>query len=221
MSAPKTVEDHLIIARAHLLENGGVDSWEWYSDSLDDADYKKIEDPLEDAQNFLDALDDGGVRNWHWYGESITGLTEYEEYLESLNETGNLGNAENVLTWKIQYEAEEQAKREAELEAKQNEAAKLAELEANKRRVPSGPSEEWLYSHIAEKYGETRALDIFEQAITNGLWKRNTFLAEFKQVMKNRSASAGPDFMEESRKLMLAKLEKNGKLASFLAEAAN
>lgn len=221
MSAPKTVEDHLIIARAHLLENGGVDNWEWYSDSLDDAGYKKVEDPLEDAQNFLDALDDGGVKNWHWYGESITGLTEYEEYLESLNETGNLGNAENVLTWKIQYEAEEQAKREAELEAKQNEAAVLAELEANKRRVPSGPSEEWLYSHIAEKYGENRALDIFEQAITNGLWKRNTFLTEFKQVMKNRSAAAGPDFMEESRKLMLAKLEKNGKLASFLAEAAN
>ena len=221
MSKLKTVEDHLTIAHAHLLENCGVNSWEWYSDSLNDADYKKVEDPLEDARNFLDALDEGGVKNWHWYSESITGLSEYEEYLESLNDAGNLGDAEHISIWKIQYEAEEQAKREVEIEAQQNEVAKLAELEANKRRVPSGPSEEWLYSHIAEKYGENRALDIFEQAITNGLWKRNTFLAEFKQIMKNRNIAVGPVFMEESRKLMLAKIEKNGKLDKFLEEVAN
>ena len=90
-----TVEQLVTLAHVSLLEAGGVDNWEWYSESLENYGYVKSEDELEDAENLLEALRQGGVTNWDWYGDSIAGLDGYEEYLESFP------NLDEVIVWDV------------------------------------------------------------------------------------------------------------------------
>lgn len=199
-----TVEQLVTLARVSLLEQGGVDNWEWYSESLENYGYVKSEDEFEDAENFLEALREGGVTNWDWYGDSIAGLDAYEEYLESLPD---LNGALDVMAWK-----------ELEKDNKANTAvAPVVEEAVVVKRKPEGVAAEQVFAHIVGKFGADRAEDVFDLAIEKGLWKQTTFPKEFKKALKEIVAGVSNP-LEVARQKLVATVIKNGKLDVFLDE---
>lgn len=76
----------LINAKANCLSAGGVDNWEWYSESLED----HLQGSPDTCSNeeWLNALENGGVDNWSWYGDSLEQFWRYEEHLNELERTG-------------------------------------------------------------------------------------------------------------------------------------
>lgn len=200
-----TVEQIVTLAHVSLLEEGGVDNWEWYSESLENYGYVKSADELEDAENLLEALRQGGVTNWDWYGDSVDGLNEYKEYLESLP---SLGEALDITSWKAQVEAE-----------KQNAAVPVVPVveEVVEKRKPVGVAEEALFAHILNKVGADRAEDIYDLAVGKGIWKQTTFPKEFKTAVKEIQAGViNP--LEVARQKLVSLIVKNGKLDIFLDE---
>lgn len=200
-----TVEQLVTLAHVSLLEEGGVDNWEWYSESLENYGYVKSEDEFEDAENLLEALRQGGVTNWDWYGDSVDGLNEYKEYLESLP---SLGEALDITSWKAQVEAE-----------KRNAAVPVVPVveEVVEKRKPVGVAEEALFAHILNKVGADRAEDIYDLAVGEGIWKQTTFPKEFKTAVKEIQAGViNP--LEVARQKLVSLIVKNGKLDVFLDE---
>ena len=200
-----TVEQLVTLAHVSLLEEGGVDNWEWYSESLENYGYVKSADEFEDAEYLLEALRQGGVTNWDWYGDSVDGLNEYKEYLESLP---SLGEALDVTSWKAQVEAE-----------KRNAAVSVVPVveEVVEKRKPVGVAEEALFAHILNKVGADRAEDIYDLAVGKGIWKQTTFPKEFKTAVKEIQAGViNP--LEVARQKLVSLIIKNGKLDVFLDE---
>lgn len=200
-----TVEQLVTLAHVSLLEEGGVDNWEWYSESLENYGYVKSADEFEDAENLLEALRQGGVTNWDWYGDSVDGLNEYKEYLESLP---SLGEALDITSWKAQVEAE-----------KRNAAVPVVPVveEVVEKRKPVGVAEEALFAHILNKVGADRAEDIYDLAVGKGIWKQTTFPKEFKTAVKEIQAGViNP--LEVARQKLVSLIIKNGKLDIFLDE---
>jgi hypothetical protein len=194
-----TVGDLLAIAEMHLLEDGGIDNWDWYSEAMED--YNASDDAAEDAANFLNALTINGADNWAWYDESRTGLAEYEEYLRALDELGKLSEALNIDGWKA---LPEPAAEEPTPEPVVVEPAPV---------LPAGAGNEALYNHIVSQYGEESALDIFFAAKDAGVWSRNTFEKDFEvatKVLKNHGSLA------DAQVALIAQVAKNGKLNTFL-----
>lgn len=97
-----TIKQLLAVAEVTLLEIGGIDNWDWYSEAMED--YTPSGNEYADAENYLNALEINGVDNWDWYGESLTGLSEYEDYLRSLP---SIDNALDIYSWKLLQNTEE------------------------------------------------------------------------------------------------------------------
>jgi hypothetical protein len=201
-----TVEQLVTLARVSLLEAGGVDNWEWYSESLENYGYVKSEDELEDAENLLEALRQGGVTNWDWYGDSIAGLDGYEEYLESFP------NLDDVIVWDIfSWKLAEEAKLAAVA------VAPVVEESVVVKRKPEGVAAEQVFAHIVGRFGADRAEDVFDLAIEKGLWKQTTFPKEFKKALKEIVAGVSNP-LEVARQKLVTTVIKNGKLDVFLDE---
>lgn len=80
------MQEYLDSVLLGLLEAGGVDNWEWYSESLEDAG---ITDDSTDSE-ILAALLDGGVNGgWEWYGDSIEGFSGYEDHVRAQVNAGD------------------------------------------------------------------------------------------------------------------------------------
>lgn len=198
-----TVEQLVTLARVSLLEQGGVDNWEWYSESLENYGYVKSDDEFEDAENLLEALRQGGVANWDWYGDSVAGLDEYEEYLESLP---NLNFALDVTSWKM---IEDNKANTAVVPV-------VEEITVEKKK-PEGVAAEQVFAHIVSKFGAERAEDIFDLAVEKGLWKQTTFPREFRIALK-LIVGGVRNPLEVARRKLVADVIKNGKLDVFLDE---
>lgn len=200
-----TVEQLVMFAHVSLLEAGGVDNWEWYSESLENYGYVKSEDELEDAENLLEALRQGGVTNWDWYGDSIDGLDGYKDYLESFP------NLDDVIVWDV-------------FSWKLAEEAKLAAVavvpvvpveEVVEKRKPTSVAEEMLFAHIANRFGAERSEDIYDLAVEKGIWKQTTFPKEFKKALKE-IVKGVVNPLEVARQKLVTTVIKNGQLDVFL-----
>lgn len=195
-----TIDQLVMIAEVDLLEIGGVDNWDWYSEAM--SDYVKSDDPFEDAENYLDALQSNGIDGWDWYGESLAGLSEYEEYLKSLP---SLDNALDIFGWKNMME-------EVQLE---DDASKPAAIIALEKKQLTGEAAEQVYSHVIATFGIERAEEIYDSAIEKGLWKQTTFPKEFKLAIKEiQKGVENP--LEVARQKLVNLVIKNGKLDEFL-----
>lgn len=204
--ATLTVDNLVTIATVDLLVQGGVDNWDWYGESLENAGYTADTDPVVDAENFLSALQNGGVDNWDWYGESLTGLDEYEEYLEDLQD---LSAALNIHLWKVAQDVAEKAAQ-----------ANVAPVEpvaepVNTLLTPRNESEKVLHAHLVANYPQVDADELFNTLIEGGFWKRNHFPVEFEKGIKEvKQGVENP--MEKARAKMLALITKNGKLDAHI-----
>lgn len=199
-----TVEQLVTFAQVSLLEAGGVDNWEWYSESLENYGYVKSDDELEDAENLLEALRQGGVTNWDWYGDSIAGLDGYKEYLESFP------NLDEVIVWDVfSWKLAEEAKLAAVP------VVPVVEEVTVEKRKPTGVAEETLFAHIAKKFGAERAEDVYDLAVEKGVWKQTTFPREFKIALK-LIVGGVRNPLEVSRRKLMTDVIKNGKLDVFL-----
>lgn len=201
-----TVEQLVTFAHVSLLEAGGVDNWEWYSESLENYGYVKSEDELEDAENLLEALRQGGVTNWDWYGDSIAGLDGYKEYLESFP------NLDDAIVWDVfSWKLAEEAKLAAVV------VVPVVEEVAVEKRKPVGVAEEALFAHIVNRFGAERAEDVYDLAVEKGIWKATTFPKDFKKALKVIVKGVSNP-LEVARQALVASVIKNGKLDVFLDE---
>jgi hypothetical protein len=205
MAQELTVDALTDVAKMTLLSNGGVDNWDWYGQSLEDYGYEEVADPYEDAANWLSALEAGGVDNWDWYGESLTGLYEYEEYLEGLDD---LTQALDVISWKAKAEDDEPAVVEV---------VEVPEPVVEEKPKFSGAAEEALYARIVSKFGADRADEILALAKSNGVWAAHTFPTEFDKAIKVIKKGV-EDPLEKARAALYAAVVRNGKLDKFLDE---
>lgn len=200
-----TIEQLLSVAKVTLLEIGGVDNWDWYSEAMEE--YVPSGDEYEDAENYLDALENNGVDNWDWYGESLTGFHEYKDYLLSLH---SLSEALDVYSWQNREEdvsAQDEAPVEEETSAP-----------AVKDMVrPEGIAAGQIYDHIVSTMGAECADEVYAKAIENGLWKQSTFPKEFKVAIKEIKAGV-KEPLEAAKKKLASLIIKNGKLETFLKE---
>jgi hypothetical protein len=197
-----TVEQLVTLAKATLLELGGVEDWDWYSVSLENYGYTPSTDEFEDAEALLDALEAGGVDNWDWYGESLTDLSRYKEYLESLP---NLDEALDVYSW-------QEREKSAVVETVPVEVEPVVE---EQKHTPEGVAAEQVYAHIVKRFGSERAGDVYHLAIENGLWKQSTFPKEFKVALKEIVAGV-KNPLEMAKRKLVSLIVKNGKLDVFL-----
>ena len=197
MTNAPTIKDLLNVAEMELLSIGGVDNWDGYDDALED--YEESDDLYEDADDYLRALKNHGVDNWAWYDASRTGLAEYEEYLNGLD---NLSETLDFSEWQSKAETEAAA---IVPEAAVEEAVIIERTE----------SEEALHEYIALKFGVDKADEIFNLAVANGVWKRTTFPREFANAMEVvRKGVSNP--LEVARGEILIEITANGKLDAFL-----
>lgn len=69
-----------------LLQAAGVDNWHGYEDSIEIycEQVGMDSDDLTDTM-LLEALEAGGVDNWEGYDIAFEQLSDYEDYLDSLN----------------------------------------------------------------------------------------------------------------------------------------
>lgn len=199
-----TIEHLLAVAEVTLLEVGGVDNWDWYSEAMED--YTPSGDEYEDAENYLNALENNGVDNWDWYGESLTGLSEYEDYLRSLP---SLENALDIYSWKLLQDVEEE-----EIAPEEEEPTTSKEQEIVR---PEGVAAGRIYDHIASKVGAERADAVYVTAVDNGLWKQSTFPKEFKVSIKEIKAGV-KEPLEAAKQKLASLIIKNGKLDTFIKD---
>lgn len=200
-----TIEQLLTVAEVALLKMGGVDNWEWHSEAMDD--YVYSDDEYEFAANYLDALKANGVDNWDWYGESLSGLDQYEEYLNTLP---SLDGALDIFAWKNMFYYDEEDLKAQETPVKEP---------IREKNKPEGFAAEQAYAHIVSKFGEEDAENIYDSAVEKGLWKHSTFPKEFKRALKEITAGV-KDPLEVARLKLVTTVIKNGKLDIFLAEIA-
>jgi hypothetical protein len=201
MSETVTIEQLLAVAEKDLLISGGVDNWDWYSESLEN--YEPSENPYVDAVNFVNALSNGGVDNWTWYDESITGLSGYEEYLDGLSD---LSTVVSFFEW-----------RENEKLTVVNDVKEEIKVVAEEAVKPEGEAEKSLYEHIVNKFGSDKADEVFVLAKEQGVWKATNFSKEFKAALKViKEGVENP--MEKARQSLINAVIKNGKLDIFLNE---
>ena len=71
----KDLDKYIGLQKLYLLQQGGVDNWEWYYESIED--YGDIETDMD----LLYALESGGVDNWSWYSESLEHFFEWRSHV--------------------------------------------------------------------------------------------------------------------------------------------
>lgn len=109
--------------KLQLLEAGGVDNWEFYSEAIEQ--FKKDnnfdeEEPLEGVF-LLKALENSGVNNWIFYSEALENYFDYEDYL--LYEAGD-----TFLSYLQFLETETEAEEEEEVIEEEIEEVKFPKL---------------------------------------------------------------------------------------------
>lgn len=199
-----TIEQLLAVAEVTLLEIGGVDNWDWYSEAMED--YTPSGDEYEDAEDYLNALETNGVDNWDWYGESLTGLSEYEDYLRNLP---SLDKVLDIYSWQLMQDSEEE---EIVPEVKESTPSK-----AQEKVRPEGIASGMIYDHIASKVGTERANAVYVASVENGLWKQSTFPKEFKIALKEIQAGV-KEPLEAAKQKLASLIIKNGKLNTFIKD---
>lgn len=199
-----TIKQLLAVAEVTLLEIGGIDNWDWYSEAMED--YTPSGNEYADAENYLNALEINGVDNWDWYGESLTGLSEYEDYLRSLP---SIDNALDIYSWKLLQNTEE---------AEENLSTEEPTVSENQEKVrPEGIAAGRIYDHIVSKVGIEHADAVYITAVENGLWKQSTFPKEFKAAIKEIQAGV-KEPLEAAKQKLASLIIKNGKLDAFIKD---
>lgn len=136
---PRKVTKFIDGVKLELLKLGGVDEWEWYSESISDyMEWNKIEDSGElDDEDLLNALESGGVDNWDFYGESLGEFGEWVDYVkEQYNESGTLSGIDGYNEWVTQFTIKQQEELAKKQEQEEMISAKKAEEEAaNKKEI--------------------------------------------------------------------------------------
>lgn len=219
MAKTLDVDTLVSLAKLDLLVNNGVDNWDWYEASLEDAGYEASDDYVEDSLNLLNALEMGGVDGWGGYDDSLEGLSEYADYLDELVD---VSTALSFDAWQAaeQVEKEQAAKAQAEAEAKAAEAAK-AEVPA--LRAPKNEAEARVAAFIADRFPEYDTEIAFDKVTNNGLWKRSTFEREFAKALNVAAEVKDEDaaitnYLVRAQDALVTITLKNGKLKKFIAE---
>jgi len=217
MAKTLDVDTLVSLAKLDLLVNNGVDNWDWYADSLEDAGYEASDDYVEDSLNFLNALEAGGVDNWDGYDDSLDGLSEYADYLDELVD---VSTALSFDDWKTaeRVAADEAAKADAEAKA-----AVVAEPDVPALRAPKNEAEARVAAFIADRFPEYDTEIAFDKVTNNGLWKRSTFEREFAKALdvaaevKDEDATI-TNYLVRAQDALVTITLKNGKLKKFIAE---
>lgn len=191
----------LVIAEAEALERGGVDNWDFYSDALEEYGYEYSSDDYTNSYDLLNALRNNGVDNWEWYDASRTGLDEYEEYLEGLED---IDSAVSFFLWQETVK-ETPAKVEPTVEV----------VEEPTLQVPSRDSDKKIVAFIEESFPEADSLELFDKVMTARLYAANTFPKEFKKSLEIFQKGVEDPF-EKARVVMLDLVIANGKLKTFI-----
>lgn len=116
------VKEFLANTELYLLENGGVDNWDWYNESLSEANINSE----SSAAEIINALNNGGVDNWTWYGESLGRFSEYADYVHHLSSSVSF-NEDALLSYEdwVSLQDEIEAEKAAQIEAEKLAEAKL------------------------------------------------------------------------------------------------
>lgn len=210
-----TKDDLLAVAKRDALERGGVDDWSWYADSLDDYDYTSSGNEVVDAHNWLQALENSGVDNWEWYDESLTGLGEYESYLNGLDD---LSSALSFGQWSHERDRAERdaAAADAVGDVTTEGDDETTDAESNATPVPETESEKLLHSFIVSKFGAERADDVYAEVKDDGVvFKSNTFPREFDVALRVIQKGVTNPIDKAGVKL-LEQIIANGKLNDLL-----
>lgn len=209
-----------------LLENGGVDNWDGYSDAFStflEYNPELSDDELYDnAELKLAALESAGVNNWTWYEESLSGYSEYCDYLDGLDEhttpidfedfKTNLETEEKKEAERIQLEIENQRLKDENERLKQQE-----EL----RKIIQHPN---VYDYIVQKYPNATSHEDIYHAIVDGdvynMFDTNILTNEEFVNAKREAIAAGnttmKDFKTAARQLFADAILENRKIDLFI-----
>jgi hypothetical protein len=222
MTSTLDVDTLVSLAKLDLLMSNGVDNWDWYHDSLEDAGYESSDDSVEDSLNLLNALEMGGVDNWDGYDDSIAGLNEYSDYLDKLDEQGSLASALSFDAWQAaeQVEKEKAAQAKAEADAK---AAAAAQAEVSALRGPKNEAEARVAAYLVAYFPEYDTDAAFDKVVNNGLWKRTTFELEFRKALKVAAETKDEtapmnEYLVAAQDALVTILIRKGKLKKFIQE---
>jgi hypothetical protein len=219
MTSTLDVDTLVSLAKLDLLMSNGVDNWDWYYDSLEDAGYESSDDSVEDSLNLLNALEMGGVDNWDGYDDSIAGLSEYHDYLDELVD---MSTALSFDAWQAaeQVEKEKAAKIKAEAAAK---AAAAAQAEVSALRGPKNEAEARVAAYLVAYFPEYDTDAAFDKVVNNGLWKRTTFELEFRKALKVAAETKDEtapmnEYLVAAQDALVTILIRKGKLKKFIQE---
>lgn len=81
-----TKQELLDEVKLTLLQNGGVDNWDNYYESISNWERDNGCD-VESSSDILDALSAGGVDNWTWYSESLDKYFEWKDHVNKFYDT--------------------------------------------------------------------------------------------------------------------------------------
>lgn len=196
MSVNEKTQTHLDETYFMLLERGGVDNWEWYSDSLEniseDADISEI----------VNALRSGGVDDWTWHDESIEKFPDYEDYVETFTDDSYLSYDE----W-VKFNQSENYNEDEKAPIEEPPVKEISE------------QNKWLIDYIENNYSENNTQILFEK-VSAIIWKRSTFPKEFDKATKKAASSEKPhqNFILKSSQNLFENIKKNGKLDKLIQE---
>lgn len=132
------VTDFVNETKLMLLEEGGVDNWEWYGESVNNY-AEMIDDPEADLDSaeLLCALENGGVDNWEWYGESLREFGEWRDYVNEYVEANKtLSGVLDYHSWEPEYLKQQQEEQVAAKEAAIKQKIADEEAEKKKKQLP-------------------------------------------------------------------------------------
>lgn len=167
------IEDFLAGQELLLLEVGGIDNWDWYSDAVEGCN-------MADPSEVMNALDANGVDNWTWYGESMREFLSYRDYVHALPDW-----REALLynDWEAQQDKDAaEAAEAAKVAEEARQAAKNVSI--GHLNVVRDEGTSLLHDEVVRIVGEEQAEDITAQLLEDGFWKRSTFPKEFQKSLE-------------------------------------
>lgn len=173
----RATREHLEKTLLSLLDQGGVDNWSWYGESLQEADVNPCDNTPSEV---LAALEAGGVDNWSFYGEAIGEYPDYEDYVLALAE-GDYLSYDEWLPDQLDRISREEAAEKAERERAEAEEAKAREAE---RKANETTGQVFIRNWVRDNYSGGDALTdkIFEDG---SIWQRSAFTKIFDKAMKS------------------------------------
>lgn len=195
MSINQETQDMLDSLYLDLLSFGGVENWEWYSESLSDVP--------DDADNYtvIAALQAGGVDNWEWYDEALGEFSYYSDHVKE--------RPTDYLSYEDWVDAVERAEAE-------DAAVKAKSTEEEKPEPELSVQNQALLNYIKKNSNESESQRIYE-SIVEIFWKRNTSPKDFDKALKN--AEPGQGYLLSASMNYLELMIKNKKLDKMINEA--